>query len=817
MSENDQPESAAEGTGETPTVAEGSSGTPTGAPAPSSREAFTLSRQTTIGRYTVLEKLGSGGMGAVYAAYDLKLDRKVALKVLTKRGPDYETRLLREAKAMARLSHPHVVPVYDVGFVDDRPFLAMEFVDGETLKTWQRAEGRTWRQVLDAYLRAGRGLAAAHEVGLVHRDFKPENVLVARGGEVKVTDFGLVRALDEVAAEEAREVSEALSSRSPRVDLPRRSVESSSLGTPMTLEGTVLGTPGYMAPEQYVGDVADDRSDQFSFCASLYGRKPFPGETFAEIAEATIEGRVDEAPEGTAVPGRLRRVLLRGLSADREKRYPSMTAVLEDLERDVARQRARVAVVVLAGLGFVVGVLGMQRAIDARREQLCSGAQAEEREVWNPDVQRRIEGALLATGVPYAADTWQRTRQRIDEYLARWEQMHEQTCKATRIAQTQSEPVMMTRMACLEQRREAVRALARVLETADKDVVPRALPAAMDLPSIEPCADIATLLGLEPEPTDAASRAELEAIRKGLVSVKANTDAGRYKEARTEAEALVERARKLGYHPVTGEALLAAARAGKDAAVASDRLIDDATQAVLELDTGRADEARAEASIFLERLAYRTGRFDDAERWSQIAKAALDRTGNQGLTRAAWWQLRSYVATTRGTLPDAIDAARAGVDLARRAEAGPAVIADHLHALAIVEARAGRSEDAERDAREADATIARAFGEEHPSRIDTLMGLGYVAEQRQDLATSEQVTRQAIALAERVAPGHSALAILHGNICGTLGGEGKYEDALVECNQAVDVTRRVYGDQKVFHSATGVPFVGSPARSAAGA
>ncbi|HET6583005.1 MAG TPA: serine/threonine-protein kinase, partial [Nannocystaceae bacterium] len=228
-----------------------------------------LARGTTLGRYVVLERIGSGGMGVVYAAYDPQLDRKVALKLLHAReerdgDSGGRARVLREAQAMARLSHPNVVAVHDVGVVDDTLFVAMEFVEGVTLGHFIAAGSRRWNEVLDVFEPAGRGLAAAHAAGLVHRDFKPDNVMIGNDGRVRVMDFGLARAAAEITTESSEGSGGSI-------------VELSGVDR-LTRTGALVGTPAYMAPELLAGGNADARSDQFAFCVALhralYGTAP---------------------------------------------------------------------------------------------------------------------------------------------------------------------------------------------------------------------------------------------------------------------------------------------------------------------------------------------------------------------------------------------------------------------------------------------------------------------------------------------------------------------------------------------------------------
>jgi serine/threonine protein kinase len=313
---------------------------PAAAPAP-------LARGDRIGRYVIRELLGTGGMGAVYAAHDPQLERDVALKLLKPRAgaADLEPRLLREAKAMAKLWHPEVIAIFDVGTHGAQLFIAMELVKGGTLRAWQRAPGRTWREILGVYLRAGRGLAQAHAVGIVHRDFKPDNVLVADGGGVRVTDFGLARGVETVDPQGETVAAEL-------GDAP-------VLETSLTKTGMMLGTPAYMAPEQLGGMPADVRSDIFSFCVALYealyGEAPFRAKTIKDLHKAKLDGAIAAPTKGRDVPERIRRALLVGLRPLPSDRYGSMKELLTALERASKRPRgpyafAAIAIVAIAAV-----------------------------------------------------------------------------------------------------------------------------------------------------------------------------------------------------------------------------------------------------------------------------------------------------------------------------------------------------------------------------------------------------------------------------------------------------------------------------------
>ncbi len=277
-----------------------------------------------IGRYTVLGPIGQGGMGIVVRALDPQLRREVAIKLLRPgRGglaDEMQARMLREARAMAALSHPNVVPIYDIGEHDGGLYIAMQFLAGANMGGWLRREKPPWRRILGVFRAAGRGLAAAHTAGLVHRDFKPANVIVGDDGRVRVVDFGLARTFDEHVDDGDLDV--------PAAD--------DGLGG-ITRPGIMVGTPAYMAPEQFSGAPADARADQYGFCVAfyeaLYGRLPFTHDGMRALVAAKRAGRVTPPPKDTDVPPALWSIIARGLQADPAKRFAGMPDLLRELRR----------------------------------------------------------------------------------------------------------------------------------------------------------------------------------------------------------------------------------------------------------------------------------------------------------------------------------------------------------------------------------------------------------------------------------------------------------------------------------------------------
>jgi serine/threonine-protein kinase len=373
--------------------------------APSIEDAAAREPQR-VGRFPLIRRLGAGGMGAVYAAYDELLDRKIALKLMHRQRSGsigQRQRTLVEARALARVTHPSVVTVYEVGEAEGHIYISMEYIEGSTLSDWCAEVPRSWRQILDMYLQAGDGLAAAHQVGIVHRDFKPDNVLVGKDGKPRVVDFGLARlggqsastielpsalsgehrqtpapgtqAAAEALLHEGEEAEDANPMEKP-ASSPRKSAVANPRGTAasdrVTRAGSISGTPGYMSPEQYIGGDVDALSDQFSFCAALYealyGYLPFPGETIEQLAQA-VNGPVRPPPPSSKVPPEVHQALLRGLSVDPKQRFPGIDALLAVLRLEHghsagggALSRSRVIRGVVTAAAIVIALISLRVA-----------------------------------------------------------------------------------------------------------------------------------------------------------------------------------------------------------------------------------------------------------------------------------------------------------------------------------------------------------------------------------------------------------------------------------------------------------------------
>jgi hypothetical protein len=501
-----------------------------------------------IGRFTILSYLGAGSTGIVYAAYDPKLDRRVALKVLF--APDGPA--VHEARAMAKLSHPNVAVVHEVGNHEGGVFIAMEFVRGATLQAWLAAEPRPWPAVLDVFLQAGRGLAAAHAAGLIHRDFKPSNVMLGDDGRVRVLDFGLCCPSEGADAE-------------------------------------VVGTPAYMPPEQFLGQRVGPASDQFSFCASLYQalyhQLPFPGETPDELRLSITGGQLRTPARHPRLPSWLVAAILRGLKSDPKDRFSAMEDLLRALEHRSGRGFRSLAAAAVAGAALT-GALGYASAYTDRSP--CSAAAAEIAGAWN--VQRRLAVADAFAALPraFTSDVWPVVARALDDYADRWQHLYLRACEARRTGDS-SEQLLGRRMACLGQARAALSEAATVFADADVEVAIHAFEVVHALPSLDACVTV------EPDPRDAALLARLDAIDAELARVRTLDHAGRTADAVALADHVVDDAEQLADPRATASALLERARlainSGQNLSEEEARL----TRAYLLALAGAADDLAAEA------------------------------------------------------------------------------------------------------------------------------------------------------------------------------------------------------------------------------
>jgi eukaryotic-like serine/threonine-protein kinase len=732
-----------------------------------------------IGRYTVLRRIGSGGMGVVYAAYDDDLDRRVAIKLVhsaAASSPDASLRLRREAQALARLSHPNVIGVHEVGEHGELVFIAMEFVRGKTLREWWSEPERSRQVVLDALVQAGRGLAAVHATGMVHRDVKPENVMIGDDERVRLMDFGLARG----------DVHEPLPSLDGTQDVgPVASAR-------LTRSGALIGTPAYMAPEQFEGGDVDARTDQFAFCVmaweALYGERPFAGKTVEQLVATVTAGRRREPPARSGVPQHVRRALVRGLSVDPGARFVDVTTLLDELGRDPRKRRR-----VIGGTAVVAGLV----AFAATRGG--AGVDCTDRDarlgVWNEGAREGVRAAFDATGVSYAPATVERVEAGLDAYADAWMTVEVSACEGTDALPT---PELRTAQGlCLEHRRRALGALVDVLAAADETIVERAVPAVAALPTVDACTDVEALAARVRPPDDPDTRARVEAVRDELGRARALDDAGAYAGALAIAEPALAQAREIAYGPLVAETLLEVGRlqeATSKYALAEASLREAHTEAVAHGD----DETAVDAAI---RLVHVVGNqlahHDAGLEWGWLAAAQLRRIGTPPARDAALTVNVGSVHETRGEYDAALTDYRRALEI-REATFGsehPAV-AQSLDSLGGVHRLRGEYDDAIASYRRALEVREAVFGPGHPAIGRTLSGLATVHYDRGEYGDAIATMERSLAILEpALGPDHVRVAATISNLGAFYQRSGDLDRALELQLRALAIDEKTVGSE----------------------
>lgn len=809
-----------------------------------------LAAGAQLGRYELTHRLGAGGMGVVFAAHDPQLDRDVAVKVLlTDRGrartPDGRARLLREAQAMAKLSHANVVPVFDVGIDDGRVFVAMELVHGKTLAEWLDTNPDVAR-VLDVVMAAGRGLAAAHAAGFVHRDFKPANVMVTDDDRALVMDFGLARALDGDGTSPSG-ASQAISA--PALDSltnDSESIDCASKTPALTRAGVVMGTPAYMAPEQHRGRVPDARADQFAFCVTaweaLCGQRPYIGGSVVQLAIEKTKGEpIDLAG---ALPSKVGAVLRRGLRPRPEERFSTMPELLDALTGARAPSKRWT----WAGLSLGVGVMAAAVAVavgGADDAPPCSEAGGTLTAVYDDASRQEIEAAFGATEAPFAADAWRAADARLSEYAAAWSATAVEACEAGRNPGADTDTVTDLRHACLERAEVAFTDRVQRLKLADRTTVEQVFVHLARLPPVDRCSQVDVLEAEVPPPSDPKDAARARLLSARLASLHGDVMGGDARQAKPDVLQLVDDARALAYPPLVAEALgvlglvqetigefeaadttwtegaWLAAGAGADAiAVAiATRLIqlqarervneaaamDWARNATAWLSRGHPNplaQAKLDNAIGMVHSHY--GRYDEAAEYYQRsyeAKRAL--LGDDDFEVIGELANVAIAAAGRGQLDTAL-ALFGQVAQRREALLGPKhpQVGAAQHNLGGMHDLLGHHAEAAEAHRRAIAILTESLGPEHPRTAinhdalgSQLAALGQFDEAREHLELALVITGKVFG------NDHPEVAWVSGNLGLLAYQERNYEEAL-ECFERVLVTAiDVYGDQ---HDAVGL-------------
>jgi eukaryotic-like serine/threonine-protein kinase len=710
-----------------------------------------------VGRYLIIDDVGAGGMGTVVAAYDTLLDRKVALKFLRSlHAPEAASALMvAEAAAMARLSHPNVVTVHDVAMEGDLPYLAMELVVGVNLAVWRKQAPRSYREIAEVMAAAARGLAAAHAAGIVHRDVKPQNILVA-GDRVVVTDFGL--------------------------------------STEMHSGGSKAGTPAYMAPEQVRGDKVDARTDVFGLCATLFemlhGERPFTEGTPEEAHQQVSSGRVTAALAKSRAPTRLGRLALRGMDPDPARRPQDMAALADELLADPLKRRRNV-VLAVAGAAAVTAAFWGGGYLKAHPERRCLAGAEVMAGIWNEGRRAQIAGRFAQAGL---GASWPMLGQRLDQYAGGWRATFADTCSATYAKRVQSEEVFDLRMHCLDGQRGIVEAFLLALGSANRTQLVQA--AAAHFPAIGDC-QFTTRPTTKPRPTDTAARAEIARIEKQLAQSLAEETLGDYPRATATATTALAAARKLGHEPLVAQSLV---RLG----TVSNLKGGDGPSGGLEQASRYLEEAYTVAEIGLDdrqRLAaareqmytqLRLFQMEKAATWVRLGEALLSRLGNPTEEATVIATHGGWVHYHTGRRKEAAVEFRRALDWSRKMSPPDARLAAAAQSGLCHAVRGERgTEEGITCQRKALATALEALSPEHPGVGRYYQNLGYeMLPRRVHLEEACALLRKGIHAWRTLDPGHPNLVAANLNLADCLERRGEYLQArrTVERLMAADLS-----------------------------
>ncbi len=733
-----------------------------------------------LGRYAVEGPLGRGGMGMVYAAHDPELDRRVALKLLRSGddGPHGQARLLREARALARLSDRHVITIHDVGTIEGRVFLAMELLEGDTLHAWRSASARSWQDVVAVFIDAGRGLIAAHAAGLVHRDFKPSNVMITGQGRVVVLDFGLAHAREDPG---------------PATDTTLRGGSAGSLSEPgsLTRTGQRVGTPAYMAPEQRKGEPCGPEADQYSYCVALhealYGRLP---------PDAPDPDRERYPPASGRLPRRLTRLLTRGLAASPDARHPSMQHLVEQLQATLPPRRRQI----LVTLGLVSAGLLATWAATRETTDPCTGADSLLAEVWDEDRAAAVAQAIERPRLPWSSHVRGEVDRRLHAYADAWADEHRQACRATRVEGHASEAVLDLRMRCLDRRRRAFAALVEVLADADAEGAARAVQAVDALPSLAGCRDLEALRAPTPLPDPPAQRAEAEALFDVLGRVEALRQSRRYDEARALVDDAVQRAQALGHAPTEADARLAAAW------VMVDQGELDPAEAELRAGLHAAERGHHDEAVTLawNRLAwvvgYKLARHDEGRDLARHAEAWTQRLGGAPLQEVSRLRSLGWIAHEAGKTEEAVAHFERALELAERLPADDAVspqeIALVLNGLGAAALAAADLERAAQTFSRAGELLEQQLGPDHPDVARVRNNLASLLRGQGELDQAWRLLDHNLGVFEAtLGPDHPVIGQTLINLGVVELDLGRHRDAERHANRGLSVLTAAHGDR----------------------
>ncbi len=741
-----------------------------------------------IDRYVVLETVGQGGMGTVVRAYDPKLRREVALKRLHSASLDTESaaRLVREAQALAQLNHPNVVAVYDVDAENEDVLVAMEYVPGRNLAHWLRTD-RTWQQTIEVLLQAGRGLEAAHAAMLIHRDFKPSNVMLSDAGEVKVTDFGLAKVGGTTRVDE----SVVFTSHHPSID-----PEIADATEDLTRDDVMLGTPPYMAPEQHSGTDCSPATDQYAFCLTLWhalaGRRPFRGNV-KQLYLAKQQGP-PAWPRQVTVPKRLSDAIRRGLQPLEKNRWPSMTVLLAEIERAVRPPASKVRPLMIAG--GIGAALASMVWVQAERDVRCEGAEAQLEGVWDAPMREAVRSSMEGAAPLAGPAVWARVSSRLDTFTTSWQSGFRDACEATSVRGEQSPAMLDMRMACLGRAKDSLQARVQRLLEVDGRTVSRAVDVVDSLPDLERCGDLDALSGDRPLPTEPAEREAVGHARADLADAEALYRLARYDESLSTVRSARETLADRGLEP---RALHAEMLHQESLALEAVGRYEDAEtmmrQAVSAAMAASADEVAVRALIgwsFV--LESRLHRAEEAMLPAELAEEIARRDGDTEMIASAVGRIAKVLDAT-GKSEAAEARFREALALLDRPEVENVLpLSGSLSEYGAFLQRRRRPEESLPPLVRALEIREQVLGSEHPYVCSTLSNIAYARQLLGDLEQAESDLVRALEICEQAfGTDHPRTATTKGNLAMIVLRSGELDRAAALFDEVRAWTVATYG------------------------
>ncbi len=712
-----------------------------------------------IGRYSILEAIGSGATSIVYKAYDPELERDIALKLMRvaidgSSDPMRATRLVQEARTLAQLSHENIVTVHEVGSHEQSVFIAMELVAGQTLRDWSSEDSHALTEILDVFVQVANGLQAAHDTGLVHRDLKPENVMIGHDGRVKVTDFGLA-----LTGEEAMGAS--------------------------TSSKHVAGTPAYMAPEQWHGR-ADARSDQFSFFVSLFealhGDLPFHGETISDLQRKVNSGK----PMASLKPRWLGKLVAKGLSKEPDKRFASLSEFVSAVQsRRALGSRVLVGVV---GTSVVLGaavITGSFLQSDSVEPQCREQGQAM-REVWNDSIRDELRTSMLGRSDAFAPAAWRQIEKHLDIHSSEWAAVSTELC--VQESYSNSNPLYLKMQSCLDESLVATAALLRTMTSeSNAPSSGTSVKAIARLARPQLCMKGSFVVGRR------TNENRQPAVMRQLADAQALYDTRKYKAASAELPKLMTRAQEVGdQESLAGAYLLSC---GVHTKLGQKEEAETACHeaAILSSGLGHPGQAARAWALLAGIVGGQAKRFSEAKRWTRYAQAASEQSPSLE-TEAILNNHFGVAAKQQGRHTEARENYVRAIKLFETIY-GPndLRVASVLNNLAILEGIVGDQEDAIVHHERALEIKEEQLGPNHPDVAVSLMNSALLHSQaRPDKA--RRLYERALGIVENSLAGdHPVRAVLLSNLANLDRRSGQYQQAIDRLAIARTIFETRYG------------------------